>query len=85
MLTEIVIIIFAVLILGYGLIATNPKTSEVDAMVDTMLTSVEKKPIKTGIVNDQIIQDIEGYRSFGSHPVSPNADSLNRPNPFEGI
>jgi len=80
----VVLLVAAVLVLGYALYATFPSTDEVATKVNT-LSGVEKTAIDPNILSQKNVSDIENYRIFGTHPVVPDPAHLNRSNPFDGL
>lgn len=81
----VIIIAVTLLLLGFGLLQVFPKSSEIDIKVSELTPSNEQKSIKTNLLNDKIIRDIEAYPVFGERPITVGPDTINRPNPFGGL
>ncbi|HEY1074872.1 MAG TPA: hypothetical protein VGE59_04230 [Patescibacteria group bacterium] len=82
-LSSLIILAFVAAILGYGILAAQPRTSEVNAAVEEMLSVSERTAIDTSILSQPTIDKIQDFKVFGTRPTP--AAPLNRTNPFEGL
>ncbi len=80
-----IVIALAVIAVGYGTFRTTPSSAAVDAKLLELTPTHERKPVNESILADKTLKDIEAFKVFGQHPVRPDAGSLNRTNPFDGI
>ncbi len=72
-----------------GIFYAYPMSSRVQTPVEEIVSQLlpvsEQSDIDAGILNKEIIGDLEAAKLFGTHPVAPDSSNLNRSNPFEGI
>lgn len=74
---------FIAALLGYGILAAQPRPQEVSVKVEQMLSASERESIDTSILSGAMIDQIQDLKIFGIRPTPVN--STNRANPFEGL
>lgn len=84
-----VLVVVAVLLLGYGLFVAIPfpgmVNEQVTTKVDELTPPAERKAVDTNILNSESVKKIETLKVNGERPISPDSGSLQRDNPFSGI
>lgn len=81
----IIVLVLVLVALGFVFYQTSPDELEVTQQVTTLVSEEEITPIKTNLLEQEIVKEIEALRIYGARPVQAAADKLNRRNPFEGL
>ena len=77
-----ILILAALLFVGYGLWNLSPDTAEVNNVIGQTISVSEQQSVDTSILSNPLLHDASAH-NFGTIPVVP-APSGGRANPFNG-
>lgn len=80
-----IILLLALVAIGYGVFRTNASDAEVEAQVTEITPASEINPVDANILSRPVVKEVEDFRTFGTQPVQVNPATLNRVNPFDTL